>query len=717
MTLWTTQISIANGHQPSPQECLKTEYRAIQEAWSYIHKLLTFRDEESPNGVTPQGLSAQSTGKRSDENSEEASSKPLAGLPGAAPDRAIVLRSVERPASQATVKSEKPVTQRYDISTRGDTILEFPIAPDDASNPTSSSNTHRRKASFRVSSHILSEVSPVFAQLFGKVPLGGRKRDEDFQGPYPRVKGHVNKDGQQISVYRMPPINAVEVRPLEILMHAAHMHNDQVPRTIDFQRFVTIADLCFRLQCTSPLEVVVEMRWLPDWVHMGGEAMPDGLLLISYVFGSRGLFTRMTKSAILNIVNEEELEGKHWPKELKEKIWAVRNAKMEQVYACCVSTVQEYLRPPTQPMISETPSNDPSRRASIFDVPVSSTTTSSPGSWGSSSSQGGPGVPQFRPFRPFLSSSPRCPKGSHECDGANLGYLMIVMSELQLLPLIMNPTALAHMSDPRSKQGPMLPRRSLAELVRVMQNIPSPPNPVHKGVCDPIPAFRAAVIDIYNSLSGLTLFDVTGKHGYVLSREYATEPQKGYLPVSVAEAPQPSRAGSESRNVPERVVLGILRHLSVVRDISALAMANKTFYATYKKHESTLLNQLDNKKAENKKADNRNVTLGPSLPLEDILTEEEARRIIWPDSPLPEPEPDVELSDIKGKNPIVVMAPSNGRAPLPEGSREKFRAEDALFTEEKMLCVMDTKQLTIEHDNYVGMHKEQKMDEQVQVWI
>ncbi|PKS09452.1 hypothetical protein jhhlp_004068 [Lomentospora prolificans] len=703
---------------PSSNARLQSEHAAIQEAWSHVNKLITFRDPESAEKVEVEELSRQSTGKRSEGKAEETADetpKPLAGFADAVADEATLrkLERLDRQAKRSEAKVERPITEQFDISTRGDTILEFPVTPDDAT-PTTGSRSFRR-ASFRVSSHILSEVSPVFAQLFSNAPLGGRKRDDDFQGPYPRAKGHVTKDGVQVKIYRMPPLSAREVSPLEILLHAAHMHNDQVPRTIDFERFVTIAELCFRLQCTSPLEVFVEMRWLPDWVHMGGEAMPDGLLLISYVFGSRGIFTRMTKSAILNVVSEVELESKRWPKELKEKIWAVRNAKMEQLYACCISTIQEYLRPPAQPLVSETIASGPSHRASIFDEPPSSM-ASSPGSW-LVSGQGSLAVPQLRPFS---SSAPRCPKGSRECDAANLGYLMIMMSEMQLLPIIMNPAALAHLDEPASQGGLALPRRSLAQVVRMLQTIPSHPNPVHKGVCDPIPAFRASVIDIFNSLSGLTLFDVTGKHGYVLSRGHAREPRKRFAhqTVAVQTTMKPS-VEQNSRQVPEGVVVGIIRQLSAMRDISAFAMTNKSFYETYKKYEAALRDPSGRAfMAADQGEDETNgySTLGPSLPLEEILTEEEARRIIWPESPPRSPAPEVQPSDLKGKSPVVSVASLDG-GPLPEGSREKFRAEDAFFTEEKMLCVMDTKQLTAEHDNFVGMYKGQKVEETSQVWV
>ena len=173
--------------------------------------------------------------------------------------------------------------QEFDISARGDAILEFPVAlgglpdddwPRDAPAP--------RKASFRVSSHFLAETSPVFAQLFS-----ARIQDRTPNGVSSRPRPGVARDGTRLIIYRMSPLLPGEIRPLQILLYAAHMHHDKIPRTIGFGHFVAVAKLCLRFQCTAPLELFVEMCWLPEWMHMGVEAMPEGLLLVSYAFGIR----------------------------------------------------------------------------------------------------------------------------------------------------------------------------------------------------------------------------------------------------------------------------------------------------------------------------------------------------------------------------------------------------------------------------------------------
>lgn len=203
------------------------------------------------------------------------------------------------------------------------------------------------------------------------------------------------------------------------------------------------------------------------------------------------------------------------------RIWAVRNAKIAQVHAVCTSAVQEYFRPP---MGHHTHLSCPD------------------GSPAPTSSSGGDAGPA--PLA--LTSTPRCPRGSHACDAAGLGWLLLVLNELHLLGAgadadaglqqppttgsssLLSPAALS----PSQRIGP---RRSLAQLLDALRRAPSLPTaargggvePVpHEGVCDPARALRAAVDDVYNSVVGLTLFEVDGRrHGWALSRAAAEEPQ------------------------------------------------------------------------------------------------------------------------------------------------------------------------------------------------
>ena len=47
----------------------------------------------------------------------------------------------------------------------------------------------------------------------------------------------------------------------------------------------------------------------------------------------------------------------------------------------------------------------------------------------------------------------------------------------------------------------------------------------HGGICDYAIAFRSAINDIYNSVPGLSLFEVAGRHGWALSRQKYDQPQ------------------------------------------------------------------------------------------------------------------------------------------------------------------------------------------------
>lgn len=236
---------------------------------------------------------------------------------------------------------DKPVKD-YVVAKHGDAILEF-------ANLDSHDTPVLR---FRVSSHMLAETSPIFKAVFqGQFSHPGIL-DRDLRG----LEGQVPRepppfvtcpDGTEVKLYSMPQRETDEESSLTVLLCAAHMQNDKVPRQVPFAQFTAVADVCLRYRCTSPLELVVEHRWLPAWVHMAtGDQPDDGLLLISYVFGLRRIFTRMSKNAVLNLVDEEELRGKNWPERIKEKVWAVRNAKMAQVYDVCSGAIWEYFRPP-----------------------------------------------------------------------------------------------------------------------------------------------------------------------------------------------------------------------------------------------------------------------------------------------------------------------------------------------------------------------------------
>jgi hypothetical protein len=459
----------------------------------------------------------------------------------------------------------------YSIASRGDAILEFANFAAAETAPA---------LRFRVSSHILREASPIFLRVFG----GGSQADSDLDSgisdlaDLPLVttpSRFVCNDGTEVDLYRMPQTELNKERAMEILLHAAHMHHDEVPRYIEFEQFVAVAEVCLRYKCTSPLEILVEHLWFPQWMHKASENMPDGLLLISYTFGSRQLFTRMSKTAILNIMDESELQAKPWPQVMKDKVWAIRCAKMAQVYSCCVSTIQEYIRAPKPTLADETELAEPELVFGSLDTRSTSPVLSI-----------SPVANNITKLE--LSSATRCPKGSHWCDATNLGWLMLVFGELQLLPAFMKPTALAHLENP-----PAMPRRSLAQLFEALRTIASPPQLVHRGgPCDPAPSFRTAINDIYNSISGLTLYDVDGtSHGWALSRRKSSHPQvvlqKGLRKLLLEEG-----VAHGSVELPEKIRLKILSEVINLDDLHAAARINRGFYSTYKKNELRLMRNV-----------------------------------------------------------------------------------------------------------------------------
>ncbi|POS72621.1 hypothetical protein DHEL01_v208985 [Diaporthe helianthi] len=494
-------------------------------------------------------------------------------------------------------KVAKVGVREYVISPRGNAVLEF----ENKGAPPDTRDTQVLR--FRVSSHMLAETSPIFEAVFGGQFSHPRILDRDLReldGQVPREppRSIGCADGSCVRLYSTPQLEPNKHEALTILLYAAHMQNDKVPREVSFAQFTAIADVCLRYKCTSPLELMVEHRWLPAWVHKATEQQPDGMLLISYAFGLRRLFTRMSKTAVLNLVDEQELRAKSWPKAIKDKIWAVRSAKVAQVHSTCVGAVHEYFRPPA--------------RAS--------------------------------------SHAPRCPRGDHWCDATSLGWLLLVLNELQLAWTVVNPSALPHAQGQQQGQQQSQPPRSLAQLLDVLRSVPSPRHPRHpphlgSNVCDPAPAFRAAVNDVYNSISGLSLFDVDGKRrGWGLSKHRQDEPQSmqnvplGRLSrlslsgldmqqqqevVATAQAPAQQARGLmqldsqdlmpghgsdtdttttpddlQSQQSPlaftpdEALYLRIMRHAETFDDLHALALVSPVAYAAFKNNELALTRPL-----------------------------------------------------------------------------------------------------------------------------
>ncbi|KAM7205241.1 hypothetical protein V8F33_001072 [Rhypophila sp. PSN 637] len=628
---------------------------------------------------------------------------------------AAELKSLTSGKKPSTTKLRRVVLET--IAPYGDAILEF-------SNTCTSDDDEAPILRFRVSTHMLTECSPIFARMFSKHPdvLDSMPPlDLDHDLPRHPVQFSEQPNGSTIQLWRMPQVETNKESALSILLHAAHMHNEHVPRSIPFDQLVALSEAAIRYRCAKPLELFFEHCWVHQWIHKASEDMPDGLVTISYAFGRHRLFSRVTKSVILHLTDEEELRAKAWPQVVKDKIWAVRSAKMAQVYATCSETIEEYLRRPrASSAIPVSPKIDSawSWRATsqtqpqeVPTVPLSpaatdqqpqpkspNATKSKKDSWGwrpLSSNKLPPVGSAQRPIsRPVIlppppppppatishrqtrsidstssansrnpattlgtfptelftfTSTPRCPRGSHWCDATNLGWLLLVYNELRLFSAILGPSALTGLSLSPNTAHPNTPPRSLAKVLDALRGMANPPHPAHPGggsggVCDPVPAFRDAVNDIYNSVTGLALQEVDGlglRHRLGLSMprlhlegmqslsalgsEFITTPSKEEMvvlgtnqagnnldnhdvkeeifvgredlspPASDQQAIMSSRPTSTAPSRAlreERISLNIMRHVETSEGLRAVAVLNHRTYNIYKTHEKDLIREV-----------------------------------------------------------------------------------------------------------------------------
>jgi len=587
-------------------------------------------------------------------------------------------------ATIASDKSPNVSIREYDIAANGDTILEF---------ANSVSETHP-VLRFRVLSHLLIEASPFFARILSPSHSDSNSPLEILEGSPPPPLKQVCRDGIEVKVYRMPQLELNKWEALTTLLHAAHMHTDHIPRQVKFYEFISIAEVCLRYQCTAPLEMAVEYRWLPQWIHKANDDTPDGMVLITYVFGLRRLFHRTSKSAILNLTSDKELERNElWPREVKDKIGAVREAKLAQIYASCANLMKEYIGIGVTPHLQAAD----------------------------------------RDAEGALNSTPKCPKGLHQCDAANLGWLMLVYNELGILPVVMDT---ANGRYPFIKAG-----WSISALVHNLRRMPSPPQ-LHSGICDYAPAFRSAINDIYNSISGLTLRDVTGIDGWALSKRHDlrnrfsddTLREVFELPAPM-EPKEPDPVGAAD----DAISLRIMSYIVDLQDLHAAAMINKSFYSAFKKNELTLMRNLV-------KAGKRKATSSASMLLNGVGTYQGEASFplvdghaspVRPDSTFqirkPQHVPTIEMSDddlyettppVSTPKPITELSISatevheilypndgttNGNVPVmhkkenfDQETNAKFLSSDVVHVD-KSLVIESRKHLRDEHDRNLRM--------------
>lgn len=415
--------------------------------------------------------------------------------------------------------------REYSIAEKGNTILEF-------ANGQANDLPSLR---FRVSSHILAEVSPLFAQIFSG-PQPSSNCPPVMLPEMPLSHTTLQRKDVDIQVYKMPQMELNNHDALAILLNAAHLRPERVPREIDFATFVSVAEVCVRYRCTSPLELQVEYQWLPQWLHMLGDKNSDGFLLISYAFGLRRIFTRMSKTIILTARDEADIENrKEWPQLVRNKILAVRAAKLLQLREYCARAIREYLTPAVPRRISQ---------------------------------------PKIIMPRRFTLLT-RCPKRSQLCDASNLGWLTLFLNRLQIFPDILQPQMSSTLAE--------MPRRSIEELCDCLRLVTAPPGG-HGGVCDFVPAFRRGIDDIFNGVSGLTLRDVTGLNGWALSK-HAGPTESRYDNLS-KEQPRdfPGLRFPEKQSVGLTVQIAyqILLRIDDPDDLFAAAMINRTFFEASK---------------------------------------------------------------------------------------------------------------------------------------
>jgi len=154
-----------------------------------------------------------------------------------------------------------------------------------------------------------------------------------------------------------------------------------------------------------------------------------------------------------------------------------------------------------------------------------------------------------------------------------------------------------------------------------LRRMPSAPQ-IHDSACDHVPALRASMNDIYNSVTGLTFWDVCGKGGWALSRDHDTTTGiTNDIGIEVFELPAPgmsqlvasSRTPASPRTLQNAVVARrIMYFLDDLEDIHAAAMLNKAFYAVYKENELGLIKSVITARKKHGSISRKFVTLEPS---------------------------------------------------------------------------------------------------------
>ena len=343
------------------------------------------------------------------------------------------------------------------ISPVGDVVMVFGANP---------------QVQFQVSSQALSSVSPLFSYALHPYTANDR-----FQRgpPPPDLVDELPKTAPTVVSSSLPPIVRMpqeemnEMGALSTLLYAAHARHDKVPRTIEFQEFVAIAAVCHKYRCTAPVEIFVECFWLPQWKDQVGQKGFEDFLFISYVFGLERIFELTSKAYILSGPFEEHRLPEHVCRRLNQ----ARAFHLAKVVERCNWALSSYL-PLSIPLAER---NAVKRRSTASHTEEN--VNGSRISW-------------------QLISPTRCPHGSHACDAANLGWLMMVLNEVGV------PHAYSNQS-----RGSWVSWQGLT-LKQVFAKLCAAPSAddVHEGGCNYATAFRNDMCDLFNGIRALNVREV-----------------------------------------------------------------------------------------------------------------------------------------------------------------------------------------------------------------
>lgn len=370
-----------------------------------------------------------------------------------------------RPASMDSV----PETV---ISPDGDAILEF-------GSPA--------QFKFRVSSQVLSERSQFFKSAF-KYRRVNQRGQNDSNSVNNELNSSVTEFIQASAtspmVLRLQMDKQITFKAVSTLFYAAHHIPRKVPRTISFQEFVDIAFVCHKYQCTAPVETYVEFCWLEQWVDRLGATGFEDFFFISYVFRLDSFFEMTSRMAIMRLQSshDELLQDSKLPQEVWLRLRQAKQVILKKIVRLCRKTLDSYLRSGhLSSNIAPTPLSFEN-----FDMSMSNSLE--------------------------LTRQSKCPQGSHQCDAANLGWLILVLNEVGILPAVLQVGVLpAGLSLPTRMEHPFWQTVSLEDLFRKLCTAPSAVG-VHGADCDYAPAFRDSMCDLYNSIKGLSVRDVNDRY-------------------------------------------------------------------------------------------------------------------------------------------------------------------------------------------------------------